>query len=122
MGLIPPACVIQVRRPMSPRKYIGLIVSLLPVVQVHAQDLLTAGRQALERGEYAQAERLFRQQVAKTPQSAEALSNLGAVLAREQKFDEAIKTYELALRTDPRLTPLYFNLGVAYFKAGQFKA
>jgi tetratricopeptide (TPR) repeat protein len=109
---------------MSPRKYMGLILFLLLVVQlqVNAQDLLTAGREALERGEYAEAERLFRQQVAKTPQSAEALSNLGAVLAREQKFDEAIETYERALRADPKLTGVYFNLGVAYFKAGRYQA
>jgi len=100
----------------------GFIVLLLFVVQVDAQDLLTAGREALERGDYAQAEQLFRQQVAKTPQSAEALSNLGAVLAREQKFDEAIKTYERALRTDPKLTSIYFNLGVAYFKAGRYQS
>ena len=91
-------------------------------VLAHGQDLLTAGREALERGEYAQAERLFREQVAKTPQSAEALSNLGTVLAREQKFDEAIKTYERALRADPKLTGVYFNLGVAYFKAGRYQA
>jgi Flp pilus assembly protein TadD len=88
-------------------------ILLLFTVLIHAQDLLTAGREALERGEYAQAERLFRQQVAKTPRSGEALSDLGAVLAREQKFDEAIKTYERALRADPRLTGVYFNVGVA---------
>lgn len=95
-----------------------LIVS---VAVAEGQDLLDAGRKALERGEYAEAERLFRRQVAKTPGSAEALSDLGTVLAREDRFDEAVLAYRRALKADPRLVPIYFNLGVAYFRAGRYQ-
>jgi Flp pilus assembly protein TadD len=84
-------------------------------------DLLSGGRAAMEHGEYAQAERLFREQIAKTPHSAEALSNLGAVLAREDKLEEAVATYKKALAADPKLDAIYLNLGIAYFRAGRFE-
>jgi tetratricopeptide (TPR) repeat protein len=77
-----------------------------------------AGGQALERGDYPRAEELYRQYLKQHPNSAEGLSNLAAVLARREKFDEAIATYEKALRINPRLTPIYFNLAVAYLRSG----
>ena len=87
-----------------------------------AADLLSSGRSAMERGEYADAERLFREQILKTPRSAEALSNLGAVLARENKLSDAVAAYKRALSADPNLNPVYLNLGIAFFRAGQFEA
>ncbi len=75
----------------------------------------------MEHGEYAEAERLFREQISKTPHSAEALGNLGAVLARENKLDEAISAYKRALTADPKLDAIYLNMGIAYFRAGRFE-
>ena len=96
---------------------------LLAIVTANASTDFTAdGRLAMERGEYAEAERLFRKQVAETPDSAPALSNLGAVLAREDKVDEAISFYKKALIADPRLDSIYLNIGIAYFRAGRFDA
>lgn len=94
---------------------------LLASLLVANTDLLSDGRAAMERGEYAQAERLFREQIIKTPHSAEALSNLGAVLAREDKIDEAVAAYKSALAADPKLDAVYLNLGIAYFRAGRFE-
>ncbi len=85
-----------------------------------AQDPMAAGRDALQRADYPKAEEIYRAYVKQNPRSAEGLSNLAAVLARREKFDEAIATYQRALRADPKLTPIWFNLGVAYLRAGRY--
>ena len=50
------------------------------------QNLLDGGRQALEAGDLTRAEQLFRQYLQEQPNSAEALSNLGAISARREQF------------------------------------
>ena len=54
------------------------------------QNALDSGQQALQAGDLARAEQLFRQYLAQNPNSAEALSNLGAVCARREQFAEAV--------------------------------
>ena len=50
---------------------------------------------------------------------AVASANLGVVLAKQGKYDEAVRQYRTALKLDPSLTSLRLNLGLAYYKAGQ---
>jgi tetratricopeptide (TPR) repeat protein len=84
------------------------------------QDALSRGQDAFQAGDLARAESLFRQHLKAYPSSAEALSNLGAVLARREQFSAAIALYQRALRANPQLTQIYFNLGVAQVKALRF--
>ncbi len=49
-----------------------------------------------------------------------ARANLGVALVQLQRYDEAIREYESALRLNPQLTPVVLNLGIAHFRAGQF--
>jgi tetratricopeptide (TPR) repeat protein len=55
------------------------------------------------------------------PNRAEARSNLGAVLARLGRFQEAIDQYQAALKVAPPqiASQLRFNLALAYYKTSQ---
>ncbi|MBL8203976.1 MAG: tetratricopeptide repeat protein [Blastocatellia bacterium] len=55
------------------------------------------------------------------PDHVEAQANLGVVLARMGKTDEAIIAYETALKLAPHLTPIYLNLGILYFRINEFE-
>src|SRR6185312_8261709 len=48
-------------------------------------------------------------------------ANLGVSLAHKEDYRGAIEAYKRALAIDPRLPNLQLNLGLAYFKQGQFR-
>ncbi len=48
-------------------------------------------------------------------------ANLGVSLAKKEDFAGAVQAYRRALAIDARLPHLYLNLGLAYFKQGQFR-
>lgn len=50
--------------------------------------------------------------------SIRSTSNLGVVLARQERFEAAIEAFQRALRIYPGLAPLHLNLGLAYYKTG----
>src|SRR5437773_7808192 len=53
------------------------------------------------------------------PRNVEALSNLGAVLAAQGRYEDAIARYREALGVDARRTAVRLNLAVALQKAGR---
>lgn len=53
------------------------------------------------------------------PRNVEARSNLGAVLAAEGRYEEAIAQYREALSIDASKTAVRFNLAVSLLKAGR---
>lgn len=83
-------------------------------------DLLSEGRLALEQGDLARAEQLFRAHLKSFPASAEALSNLAAVHARRGQFAEAVPLYSQALKVNPKLAPVHFNAAVALSQLKRF--
>jgi tetratricopeptide (TPR) repeat protein len=89
-------------------------------ILVGAQDPSAALKEAMEHGDYQKAEEIYRAYLKQNPNSAEALSNLAVVLARRQKYDEAIAAYQKALKLNPKLTQIYFNLAVAYLGAQKY--
>ena len=58
--------------------------------------------------------------LAAAPGYAEARANLGVVLSRLGNYEDAISSYQEALRLNPELTPILLNLGIAHYRVGQF--
>jgi tetratricopeptide (TPR) repeat protein len=92
---------------------------LFAVMLAADQNALDSGQQALQAGDLARAEQLFRQYLSQNPNSAEALSNLGVIHARREQFSEAVLFYQKALEANPKLLPVHFNIAIAL---GQLKA
>lgn len=75
-----------------------LLVSLLGAGPA---DLNEAGKRAYQRGDYAEAERLFTQGLARTPNDPMLHYHRGAALTRLGRVQEAATAYETALRLHP---------------------
>jgi len=109
------------------------IALLLLTVQAEPSVSLPAGADEL-RALFAEAVRLHqaRQLAAaadaygrflkEQPRNVEALSNLGAVLAAQGRYEDAISRYREALAVDARRTAVRLNLAVALQKAGRAAA
>ncbi len=87
--------------------------------QATSEALFQRARSAQEAGRLSDAEKGYREYLRRYGPRAEALANLGALLARRESYGEAIRCYEQALKLDATLAPLHLNLGLAYFKQGQ---
>jgi tetratricopeptide (TPR) repeat protein len=74
---------------------------------------------AQKRGDLDTAIRTYRELLAQQPNIVEVRANLGAALSQEGRYDEAIAEYKaaLALKDVPQL---HMNLGLAYYKKGDF--
>lgn len=93
------------------------------------QEVLANAIQLHQAGDFEGAVREYRIFLATSPDDKArviACSNLGAALARLGRYGEAIEQYQQALRANqavpgegPEAAEIRFNLGVAYYKAGQ---
>ncbi len=100
---------------------LGLILLLFLGSAVGAADaraLFEKARALEQAGDWGAAESAYRACLRQDPDSAEALSNLGVVLAKQEKYDGAIDAYRRALRLKPGLAQVRLNLGLAYYKLG----
>jgi TolB-like protein/DNA-binding winged helix-turn-helix (wHTH) protein/Flp pilus assembly protein TadD len=78
------------------------------------------GRTYARLGEYERAEDALKRAVALNPSDPDSYAGLGDALLWTGDLDGAIKALETAVQLDPRLsTSDLFNLGTAYFLAGQ---
>jgi Flp pilus assembly protein TadD len=78
-----------------------------------------AGKQAVERKDWAAAVASFRKVVAAEPNNADGYNMLGFSLRWMGKMDEAFAAYDRALSIDPKHRGALEYSGVAYLKAGQ---
>jgi tetratricopeptide (TPR) repeat protein len=95
---------------MDPRRFLvtGLALAL-------AAGAVTWHRNTL----YRQEESLWQDTLAKRPDNARTHNNLGRYYHQQQRWDEAIKCFEQALRLDAGIWTTHFNLGLALMKAGR---
>ena len=70
---------------------------------------------------YADMETLWRDTLAKNPNSWMAYNNLGTALLQEGKIEEAIEQYEVALRIRPGLSLTHSSLANALLRAGRIQ-
>jgi tetratricopeptide (TPR) repeat protein len=86
--------------------------------QAEPDSFFSSAMQAQQRGDYAAAIGDYQKFLKLRPNTLEARANLGAALAHESRFDEAITQYRLALASSPGNKEIEMNIGLAYYKKG----
>ncbi|MGA2806829.1 MAG: tetratricopeptide repeat protein [Terracidiphilus sp.] len=74
-----------------------------------------------QQGKLAEAEAAWRALAQAHPSNPEPFAHLGLLEARQEHYTEAIAFYRKAMALDPLMPRLRFNLGLAYFKDGEYK-
>lgn len=124
------------RRPESGRLHPGLrllIVAALLLMAVFAfrspavaqtpdlQQLFQQAAEAQQQKNYAVALKKYQEIIRQRPDMVAAHANLAIVLVSLQRFDEAIAEYRFALDRVPGNRALRLDLGLAYYKKGDFR-
>ena len=89
-------------------------------VNAQAQAAFDAARDHLRAGRMAEAERAFRDVIARYPELGGAHANLGLMLRNAGKHDESIAALERAVQASPKQPVFHNQLGVSYRHKGQF--
>ncbi len=69
-----------------------------------------------KQGKYPEAEKIYKSILQVVPNDPYARANLGNIYINKNMVNEAVKEYELAVKYNPGLADLHYNLGVAYLK------
>lgn len=116
-----------VKKPVEAvQQVVNTVVAAVPVVteapvNPQAQAAFDAARAHLRAGRTAEAERGFRDVVAKHPELGGAHANLGLMLRNAGKHDESIAALEQAVKVSPKQPVFHNQLGVSYRHKGQFQ-
>jgi Flp pilus assembly protein TadD len=86
-----------------------------------AEELLEAGMQLARDGKLDEARITMAKSVLKNPGNVVALNNLGLVLRKLDRFDDALDAYQYALQVDSTYALTYKNMGVLLEKKGENK-
>ncbi len=78
------------------------------------------GGVALKRGDFETAQGFFRKSLEISPEDPAAAYNVGEIFFSNQKIDEAIAYFELALKIKSDWPKAYHRLGLAYLNKGDF--
>lgn len=84
-------------------------------------ELIDAGLNSLDHGEYQQAVDLFNCVLKRKPGHAPAYNNLGVALKKMGRIAESIRAFRNAIRNEPAYIDVYINLGCTYLDHGYFK-
>jgi tetratricopeptide (TPR) repeat protein len=84
----------------------------------HLAARINLGRLLHEAGRLPDAERVYRDGVARAGKDAVLWFNFGVLLEDMGRGDEAVAAYESSLRADPRFADCHYNLALAYEAAG----
>lgn len=82
---------------------------------VKKDDLLALSAEAslaYEKGDFLQAETIYKSLVEKTPEDAQLRFKLGNVYARQHKATQAVAAYQEAVLRNPRLHKAWHNMGM----------
>ncbi len=64
--------------------------------------------------------RLLRDYISQHPDSAEAYSNWAIVCARREQYADVVRLYEQALKINPKLVPVHFNIAASMGKLRRY--
>ena len=95
-----------------------MVLALLLTLAWQPEATLKSALDAHQKGDLDGAVKLYREFLKARPASFEAHSNLGAILARQGLYPDAIAEYKSAIRLAPGNPSIAFNLAIAYYKSG----
>lgn len=99
-----------------------LLLLVLSGAQSPAADAqLEKAIRAHQSGDFSTAEAGYRDFLNRNPKVFEIRSNLGAVLAAQGRYTEAIKEYQAALALAPGNPGILLNLALAHYKVGEIR-
>jgi len=84
------------------------------------QAIFEKAKRALIAGDYAQAERGFREVLKLDPGSAAAYIDLGVAYMRQQRWDPAVAAFNQAKKLAPEVLGIDLNLGLVYYHKSEF--
>jgi tetratricopeptide (TPR) repeat protein len=100
-----------------------LITTVMPTVTAAQRDLkalLEQARTDEKSGDYAAAERVYKQALALAPENLEILKRLGVLQQTELKFGDSIDLLKQVLARDAQYPETNFFLGVSYLGKNDF--
>jgi cytochrome c-type biogenesis protein CcmH/NrfG len=95
------------------------LAKLLALDPGNVEGLRIAANLAYDKRDFAEAQKRFEAFLARHPDDASALTDLGSALLFQDKIDEAVKRYQEAIAKDPKFMQAHFNLGIAEEKRGR---
>lgn len=116
----------QVRNPalrivQAASSILVLVVVAWPRSAAAQSDPRAAAFALEQEGKNAEAEAAWRKLAAESPSNGEPLAHIGLLEAREEHYATAVTFYRKALAIDPAMPGLRLNLGLAYFKGGEYR-
>ena len=87
------------------------------------EKIVQLGNGFFDTEKFEKAEKWYEQALAKKPDDVNVRTDLGITFVEREKpdLDRAIKEFQTALQTNPKHEPTLYNLGIAYFKKGNFE-
>jgi tetratricopeptide (TPR) repeat protein len=96
------------------------IIARLKETDVNVQwAYVIKGNDALEKGDFPEAEKMFRKAISLNWSNPQPHIQLGLALQRQGKFDEAIKQFQRVLGIDPKSANAYNNIGAALVRKAE---
>ena len=89
-----------------------------PALSQDVDQLFQQGNAAQDRGNFSEAESIFRQVINIDPNNAYAYNNLGNALYKQGKLEQAISSFRKVIELNPNLALAYNGLGNALEKQG----
>ncbi len=88
---------------------------------MQSSEINQKGLEALDTGNYEEAERLFRKSIDISGFLPEALNNLGLLYIKKNRLDSAKKILNSLLKDFPKYRQVYFNLGLIEYNSEDYK-
>ena len=123
---IKPSCAKNWRERLALAIAVGAVLSVLSATACASpqSELVGQGNKAFEQGDFDAAPQSYQRAEVEAPDMSEPYYNAGNSLLRQDKTEDAARHLEQALRTAGRElgADAAFNLGNAYFEAGDYAA
>ncbi|WP_082355930.1 tetratricopeptide repeat protein [Novosphingobium sp. AAP83] len=107
---------IQLHKSGKVQDSIGIYLKILPKMKLNSDFLCLIGSAYYEIGEALKAYQFLKRSVLLNPENPESQNNLGNVLKKLNRLDEAINHYDKAISLEAKYATAYYNRGITLQK------